>query len=314
MGIVMHLIALVAYAAVFRTDVGHLLISLSSISVASAFVFGNSMKTIYESVIFLFVIRPYQVGDAIFYKGCLHTVKNFGLLSTQFSRYDGCRIWVRPPSVSSCGSVAVSMLRIHLLPVWLALRWDTVLMWTLDALSTSKRERRHDRVNGDVQVPNETLMAADIVNVSQSKPLQDRLLFEVDAGEITPPLCEELATEVLEMMKREEPRRLFNTDFYPFCYISGLSNPLKYQVCLWGHSRICSPLPSPFPGIHQLWWHAGWTRIHAGVQWREICSSRRSPHTSKSRDRAVAEEAKGQALHVSAAPVQFSASRRPGRV
>lgn len=61
MGIVMHLLAVVAYAAIFGTDVGHLLISLSSISVASAFVFGNSLKTIYESVVFLFVIRPYQV-------------------------------------------------------------------------------------------------------------------------------------------------------------------------------------------------------------------------------------------------------------
>ena len=60
-GIIVHLLAVVAYAAIFRVDVGHLLISLSSISVACAFVFGNSMKTIYESVVFLFVIRPYQV-------------------------------------------------------------------------------------------------------------------------------------------------------------------------------------------------------------------------------------------------------------
>lgn len=57
----MHTIALVAYAAIFGSDVGHLLISLSSISVAFAFVFGNSLKIIYECVLFLFVIRPYQV-------------------------------------------------------------------------------------------------------------------------------------------------------------------------------------------------------------------------------------------------------------
>ena len=60
-GIMMHMLALVAYAAIFGVDVGHLLISLSSISVASAFVFGNSLRTIFESVVFLFVIRPYQV-------------------------------------------------------------------------------------------------------------------------------------------------------------------------------------------------------------------------------------------------------------
>lgn len=36
-----------------------------------------------------------QVGDAIIYKDMLHNVKNFGLLSTQFVRSDGCKLWVR---------------------------------------------------------------------------------------------------------------------------------------------------------------------------------------------------------------------------
>lgn len=35
-----------------------------------------------------------QVGDAIIYKDALHVVKNFGLLNTQFLRFDGCKIWV----------------------------------------------------------------------------------------------------------------------------------------------------------------------------------------------------------------------------
>jgi mechanosensitive ion channel protein 4/5/6/7/8/9/10 len=61
MGIFMHVLALFAYMAIFGMNVQHLLISLSSISVASAFVFGNSLRTLYESVVFLFVIRPYQV-------------------------------------------------------------------------------------------------------------------------------------------------------------------------------------------------------------------------------------------------------------
>jgi hypothetical protein len=60
-GLVMHLLALFTYMAIFGVNVQHLLISLSSISVASAFVFGNSLRTLYESVVFLFVTRPYQV-------------------------------------------------------------------------------------------------------------------------------------------------------------------------------------------------------------------------------------------------------------
>jgi hypothetical protein len=36
-----------------------------------------------------------QVGDNILYKDAKHSVKNFGLLSTEFIRYDGSRLWVR---------------------------------------------------------------------------------------------------------------------------------------------------------------------------------------------------------------------------
>eukprot|EP00892_Ulva_mutabilis_P010917 jgi/Ulvmu1/8198/UM041_0007.1 len=100
-GATMHVLAAFSYAGIFGTDVGHLVISLSSMGVACAFVFGNSLRTIYESVVFLFIIRPYQVGDAIIYKGQLHTVKNFGLLSTQFMRCDGCKLWVPNQSLMS---------------------------------------------------------------------------------------------------------------------------------------------------------------------------------------------------------------------
>ena len=36
--------------------------SLSSMTLALAFVFGNSLRTVYESVVFLFIVRPYKVG------------------------------------------------------------------------------------------------------------------------------------------------------------------------------------------------------------------------------------------------------------
>ncbi len=37
----------------------------SSIVLAFAFVFGNSVKTVYESIIYLFVVHPFDVGDKI---------------------------------------------------------------------------------------------------------------------------------------------------------------------------------------------------------------------------------------------------------
>ena len=94
-GSIMHVCGLFVYLAIFGVDVTHLLISLSSMTIAFAFVFGNNLRTIYESVLFLFVVRPYKVGDAIFFDGAQHHVSSFGLLWTHLYRYDGARLSVR---------------------------------------------------------------------------------------------------------------------------------------------------------------------------------------------------------------------------
>ncbi len=48
-----------------QVDVSHVWISLSSICLAFVFVFGNSVRTLYESVLFLFVVHSFDVGDTI---------------------------------------------------------------------------------------------------------------------------------------------------------------------------------------------------------------------------------------------------------
>lgn len=73
-------------------------------------------------------------------------------------------------------------------------------------------------------------MASDIINVTQSRNLVDRLTFEVDMDKMRPKLCEELTDRLLEMMAREQPRRLFADEFVPNSYIVGVTNPLKYTV------------------------------------------------------------------------------------
>ena len=95
-GAILHIGAGFAYLAIFGVDVTHLVISLSSFTLAFAFIFGNSLRTVYESVVFLFVVRPYKVGDCIIYAGNFHRVTSFGLLWTQLHRYDGVRVSVRP--------------------------------------------------------------------------------------------------------------------------------------------------------------------------------------------------------------------------
>jgi hypothetical protein len=49
-------------------------ISFSSITLAFVFVFGNSLRTVFESVIWLFMVHPFDVGDTILWRDDLHKV------------------------------------------------------------------------------------------------------------------------------------------------------------------------------------------------------------------------------------------------
>ena len=58
----------------------------------------------YESVIFLFVMHPYDVGDALFISGDWCQVEEIALQYTQVVRYDGVKIWY-PNHVLCAGAV-----------------------------------------------------------------------------------------------------------------------------------------------------------------------------------------------------------------
>ena len=46
-----------------QVDIQKVWLLFSSVVLAFAFIFGNSIRQLYEAVIFLFVIHPYDVGD-----------------------------------------------------------------------------------------------------------------------------------------------------------------------------------------------------------------------------------------------------------
>ena len=55
-------IAFVTHAQVSLTRIW---LTVSSLLLSFVFVFGNSIRAIYESVVYLFVVRPFDIGDAI---------------------------------------------------------------------------------------------------------------------------------------------------------------------------------------------------------------------------------------------------------
>jgi len=53
------------FVLLLQINLQKLWVTLGSIMVSLTFVFGNNMRSIYEAVVYLFVVHPYDVGDAV---------------------------------------------------------------------------------------------------------------------------------------------------------------------------------------------------------------------------------------------------------
>ncbi|XP_059453227.1 mechanosensitive ion channel protein 10-like [Corylus avellana] len=64
------------------------LVFLSSQLVVAAFMFGNTCKTIFEAIIFVFVMHPFDVGDRCVIDGVTMMVEEMNILTTVFLKLD----------------------------------------------------------------------------------------------------------------------------------------------------------------------------------------------------------------------------------
>jgi small-conductance mechanosensitive channel len=48
-----------------QVNVNKVWLTVSSVLLGLSFIFGNSIRTVFESVVFLFVVHPFDVGDAL---------------------------------------------------------------------------------------------------------------------------------------------------------------------------------------------------------------------------------------------------------
>ncbi|CAI0409272.1 unnamed protein product [Linum tenue] len=74
------------------------LLFMSSQLVLVAFVFGNTCKTVFEAIVFLFVMHPFDVGDRCEIDGVQMVVEEMNILTTIFLRFDNQKIII-PNSV-----------------------------------------------------------------------------------------------------------------------------------------------------------------------------------------------------------------------
>ncbi|KAF8022643.1 hypothetical protein BT93_F0226 [Corymbia citriodora subsp. variegata] len=86
------IVTAVIWLIILGVPIMQFLVFLSSQLLLLAFVFGNSCKMVFEAIIFLFVMHPYDVGDLCEVDGVLMVVEEMNLLTTVFRKLDNLKI------------------------------------------------------------------------------------------------------------------------------------------------------------------------------------------------------------------------------
>lgn len=90
--VIVGIVILIIWLLILGIATTQFLLFLSSQLVLVAFIFGNTCKTIFEAIIFLFVMHPYDVGDRCEIDGVQMVVEEMNIMTTVFLRYDNQKI------------------------------------------------------------------------------------------------------------------------------------------------------------------------------------------------------------------------------
>lgn len=63
LNILVAIIVTIVWLLILGVNITHFLVFISSQLLLVAFIFGNSCKTTFEAIIFVFVMHPFDVGD-----------------------------------------------------------------------------------------------------------------------------------------------------------------------------------------------------------------------------------------------------------
>ncbi|GAA0175817.1 ion channel [Lithospermum erythrorhizon] len=85
-------IIIILCAVILGFATSKVLLFMSSQVVVMAFIFGNTCKTAFEAIIFLFVMHPFDVGDRCEIDGVQMVVEEMNILNTIFLRFDNQKV------------------------------------------------------------------------------------------------------------------------------------------------------------------------------------------------------------------------------
>ncbi|KAF8103504.1 hypothetical protein N665_0188s0437 [Sinapis alba] len=90
--IVVGIIIVIIWLIILGITSTKFLVVMSSQIVVVAFIFGNMCKIVFESIIYLFVIHPFDVGDRCEIDGVQMVVEEMNILTTVFLRFDNQKV------------------------------------------------------------------------------------------------------------------------------------------------------------------------------------------------------------------------------
>nr|XP_043631636.1 mechanosensitive ion channel protein 6-like [Erigeron canadensis] len=92
LNVVVVILIIVIWLLILKVATTHFFIFLSSQLLLVVFVFGNTCKTTFEAIIFLFVMHPFDVGDRCEIDSVQMVVEEMNILTTIFLRFDNQKI------------------------------------------------------------------------------------------------------------------------------------------------------------------------------------------------------------------------------
>ncbi|KAL5847920.1 hypothetical protein ACOSQ3_011444 [Xanthoceras sorbifolium] len=101
LNILVSIIIVMISLVIFGIQITHFLVFISSQLLLAVFIFGNTCKTVFEAIIFLFIMHPFDVGDRCEVDGIQLIVEEMNILTTVFLRCTDNQKITYPNSVLS---------------------------------------------------------------------------------------------------------------------------------------------------------------------------------------------------------------------
>lgn len=88
------IVILFIFLGIFESNVVASLVPISTFLVAFSFIFGTSLKNLFESILFIFFQHVMDSGDLVCFEDNQYWVHNMGLMSTVLRRVDGQEVYI----------------------------------------------------------------------------------------------------------------------------------------------------------------------------------------------------------------------------